>query len=128
MVIGVRTLVDIVPRFLMYFLPPFSGFVLRQQVLLKCCYTWHIYQTARGPKMCSRQGQTIFLFSTGYKLTVGPTQCPIQCIPRAFSPRVKPTSHLHLKKKLNSVALVRTRTIPTERPPPVGEVSANFCG
>jgi len=25
-----------------------------------------------------------------------------------------------------SVALVRTRTIPTERPPPVGEVSANF--
>jgi len=30
--------------------------------------------------------------------------------------------------KLNSVALVRTRTIPTERPPPVGEVNANFCG
>jgi len=30
--------------------------------------------------------------------------------------------------KTNSVALVRTRTIPTERPPPVGEVSANFCG
>jgi hypothetical protein len=31
-------------------------------------------------------------------------------------------------KKLNSVALVRERTIPTERPPPVGEGSANFCG
>ena len=30
--------------------------------------------------------------------------------------------------KLNFVALVRGRTIPTERPPPVGEVSANFCG
>ena len=30
--------------------------------------------------------------------------------------------------KLNSVALVRKRTIPTERTPPVGEVSANFCG
>ena len=30
--------------------------------------------------------------------------------------------------KLNSVALVRERTIPTERPPPIGEVSANFCG
>jgi hypothetical protein len=28
----------------------------------------------------------------------------------------------------NSVALVRKRTIPTERPPHVGEVSANFCG
>jgi hypothetical protein len=30
--------------------------------------------------------------------------------------------------KLNSVALVREQTILTERPPPVGEVSANFCG
>jgi hypothetical protein len=27
----------------------------------------------------------------------------------------------------NSVALVHKRTIPTERPPLVGEVSANFC-
>jgi len=31
-------------------------------------------------------------------------------------------------KQTNSVALVLTRTIPTERPPPVGEVSANYCG
>jgi hypothetical protein len=28
----------------------------------------------------------------------------------------------------NSVAVARKRTIPTERPPLVGEVSANFCG
>jgi len=35
---------------------------------------------------------------------------------------------LDTKLKLNSVALVRERTIPTERPPPVGEVSANFSG
>jgi hypothetical protein len=28
----------------------------------------------------------------------------------------------------NSVALVRERTIPTKRPPLVGELSANFCG
>jgi hypothetical protein len=33
-----------------------------------------------------------------------------------------------LKLKLNSVALVLERTIQTERPPPVGEVSAKFCG
>ena len=33
-----------------------------------------------------------------------------------------------IKTKLNSVDLVRERTIPTERPPPVGEVSAYFCG
>jgi hypothetical protein len=31
-------------------------------------------------------------------------------------------------KKLNSVALVRKRTIPTERPPLVDEMSATFCG
>jgi hypothetical protein len=31
-------------------------------------------------------------------------------------------------KQTNSVALVRRRTIPTERPPLLGEVSANFCG
>jgi hypothetical protein len=32
------------------------------------------------------------------------------------------------KKKLNSVAVVRKRNIPTERPPLVGEVNANLCG
>jgi hypothetical protein len=32
-----------------------------------------------------------------------------------------------LKKKKNSVARVRDRTIPTERPPLVVEVSAKFC-
>jgi hypothetical protein len=32
------------------------------------------------------------------------------------------------KKNLNSVAVVRKRTIPTEWPPLVGEVSANVCG
>jgi hypothetical protein len=30
--------------------------------------------------------------------------------------------------KLNSMALVRKQNIPTEGPPLVGEVSANFCG
>jgi hypothetical protein len=34
---------------------------------------------------------------------------------------------LSKKKKINSVALVRKRNIPTERPPSVGKVSANFC-
>jgi hypothetical protein len=40
------------------------------------------------------------------------------------------TKHYNLQKtkKLNSLALVRERTISTERPPLVGEVSANFCG
>ena len=39
--------------------------------------------------------------------------------------RVKDPLNYSFKK---SVALVRERTIPTEWPPPVGEVSANFCG
>jgi hypothetical protein len=33
-----------------------------------------------------------------------------------------------LKIVTNSVALVRGRTIPIERPPLVGEVNAKFCG
>jgi hypothetical protein len=37
------------------------------------------------------------------------------------------TSGSMKKKQKNSVALIRKGTIPTERPPPVGEVSANFC-
>jgi hypothetical protein len=32
------------------------------------------------------------------------------------------------ENKLHAMALVRERTIPTEGTPPVGEVSANFCG
>jgi hypothetical protein len=32
------------------------------------------------------------------------------------------------EEKTNSVALVRMRTIPTERPQLVGEVSTNFSG
>jgi hypothetical protein len=39
---------------------------------------------------------------------------------------------IHIKKKkktqLNSIVWVREWTIPTERPPLVGEVTANFCG
>jgi hypothetical protein len=31
-------------------------------------------------------------------------------------------------KKINFLAVVRKRTISTERPPLVGEVSANLCG
>jgi hypothetical protein len=36
------------------------------------------------------------------------------------------TSIVQIIKKLNSVALVRERTIPTKRPPLVGKVSGKF--
>jgi hypothetical protein len=34
----------------------------------------------------------------------------------------------YVRTQVNSVAVVRRRTIPTERPLLVGEVSANLCG
>jgi hypothetical protein len=34
----------------------------------------------------------------------------------------------HRTTKLNSMAFVHKRIIPTERPPLVGEVDAKFCG
>jgi hypothetical protein len=44
--------------------------------------------------------------------------------------KTKLTGLLSLRpdSQTNSVALVRKRTIPTEGPPLVGEVSANFSG
>jgi hypothetical protein len=48
-----------------------------------------------------------------YKMSLYPLSLPINA---------------HTKKKLNSVALVRKRTISTERSPLVGEVTANLYG
>jgi hypothetical protein len=45
-----------------------------------------------------------------------------------YSRHDKDDVYVKVRKKLNSVALVRKRTIPTERPHLFGEVSANFCG
>jgi hypothetical protein len=42
--------------------------------------------------------------------------------------RNSPKHYLSSNKQRNSVAWVRERSIPTERPPLVGEVNANFCG
>ena len=54
-------------------------------------------------------------------------------VKRIFHKTIEPKFHkieiYQIKRSIKiSVALVRERTIPTERPPPVGEVSANFCG
>jgi hypothetical protein len=45
---------------------------------------------------------------------------------KIFIMRFFPTSYHFISLKVNSVALVRKQTILTERPPHVGEVSANF--
>jgi hypothetical protein len=56
-------------------------------------------------------------------------RCVISFTPRQLYPRGKNPvgfrAGLNIKK-LNSVALVRERTIPTERPPLVGEVVPTF--
>jgi len=67
------------------------------------------------------------LLSLCFSVTVIPMGVAVICY-RSFmlNPSVRERCRPYIK--LNSVALVRTRTIPTERPPPVGEVSANFCG
>jgi hypothetical protein len=44
-----------------------------------------------------------------------------------FGKKEKETKKIYkLKEKLNSVALVRKRSTPTERPPLIGEVSAHL--
>jgi hypothetical protein len=46
----------------------------------------------------------------------------------SFRVRLEYFSPLNLHIKKNSMVRVSERTIPTERPPLVGEVIANFCG
>jgi hypothetical protein len=62
-----------------------------------------------------------FKRSVGCQVLLSFRVSPVRIANRIFSLSL-------MKLKLNSVAWVRERTIPTERPPLVGEVSVNFCG
>jgi hypothetical protein len=53
------------------------------------------------------------------------TSTHLWCLSELF---LKREVFLTTKLKTKLRGLVREQTIPTERPPPVGEVSANFCG
>ena len=73
---------------------------------------------------CQYHVTVLFLLIWAVQLLGGAnfSRCCVTVAPFHLERRVYPThTHTHT---LNSVALVRTRTIPTERPPPVGEVSA----
>jgi hypothetical protein len=47
---------------------------------------------AGRPGFDFRQGQEVFLYSTAFR-PVGPTQPPMQWVPKAFSPEVKRQEH-----------------------------------
>jgi hypothetical protein len=47
---------------------------------------------------------------------------------RVYTPRKNEYVILQRQRYIISMARVRERTIPTERVPLIGEVSANFCG
>jgi hypothetical protein len=56
-------------------------------------------------------------------------ECGVYVEPGGSLPPSKDPAICRCRKPYdNSVTLVRERTIPTERPQLVGEVSANFCG
>jgi hypothetical protein len=57
------------------------------------------------------------------RFMISSTRAFLKILPDVIS---LPRCRCSFKSKLNSVALVHKRTIPTERPPLVGEVSANF--
>jgi hypothetical protein len=61
-----------------------------------------------------RLGLEIFLFRSWFPAEILCVFLCLQCVLHFFL--------------LYSVALVRERTTPTDRPPLVGEVSANLCG
>jgi hypothetical protein len=65
----------------------------------------------------------------GHRMQRQIIDCHLDFNARSISDSGLKDNPYHLTKtKLNSVALVRERTIPTQRPPPVGEVTVNFCG
>ena len=70
--------------------------------------------------------QKLYSWNTG--ISGGLCNRPLSAKGRHTENKAPVTKWRILKRDKNSVALVRERTIPTERPPPVGEDSANFCG
>jgi hypothetical protein len=67
-----------------------------------------------------------------YKITSRTTVSSMYRIARSFTTHTHTHTHIYIYIyiyiKLNSMVWVHERTIPTERPPLVGEVIANLCG
>jgi hypothetical protein len=88
------------------------------------------------PFLKGRKGSRTGLLWAGFKRKrLGRSQRGLHWTETEFADFTKTSASIKSRKicisnhkKNNSVAVVHKRTIPTERPPLVGEVSANFCG
>jgi hypothetical protein len=98
------------------------------KLLRHWCSAEHLHETSPVTGVVQtnilRQLLTLVLCGPQYRMTFAHD---IDCLYISTSYLI---SHPNTKKKKkkNSVALARKRTMPTGRPPLVGEVRANFCG
>jgi hypothetical protein len=77
--------------------------------------------------LCPSSGILITKITTFLKLDLFPFSCEGREPPSLFGSLVLYTI-VRILTKLNSMASFHERILPTERPPLVGDVSANFCG
>ena len=90
-----------------------------------CCSVRHIKTKGKGTFQYSKCTVSVAISADCFgfeRCLLYCTALQAQCVTAALD-----LVELRRLIKKNSVALVRERTIPTEWPPPVGEVSANFC-
>jgi hypothetical protein len=99
--------------------------ISRAQSVEQLCYRMDDREVG-FPSPCTVKN---FLFSTSSTASLWLTQPPGVKRP---GPRLRKRGSIHSRPHtpslLNSVVFLRKRTIQTERPPHVGEVSAKFCG
>ena len=94
----------------------------------KCCASsWLITEINKLPNLCPPGMECFLSAENGWKSFDDDFSWYNQSCVVLYTPSSLPRKFIYWLK-LNSVALVRERTIPTERPPPVDEVSAYFCG
>jgi hypothetical protein len=95
--------------------------------------TWHLLSHNAKPELVQLPHQQLSLICQHRermkKLHLFPHDSISAWTERTRSlPVCNTTDGWEISRVTNSISLVRERTIPTERPPLVGDVSANFCG
>jgi hypothetical protein len=88
--------------------------------------TWRLWESATSPRYCTQTKGSAVPRAMNMRwhrmrARMASGVCGVRCATDSRRRNAK-------TKKLNSMVWVRERTIPTERPPLVGEVIANLCG